>query len=91
MHKLLKQISVAVCFWYEFLDIVSALTLFVGYNMLVVGIGGPQIPCEKIFIIHLGGLHYSVRYQLSQPGNYVIVVKWGDKHIPGSPFNIVAK
>ena len=62
-----------------------------GYNMLVVGIGGPQIPCEKIFIIHLGGLHYSVRYQLSQPGNYTIVVKWGDKHIPGSPFNVVAK
>lgn len=59
--------------------------------MLFVGIGGPHIPCEKILVVHLGNLNYAVRYQLSQPGSYVLVVKWGDKHIPGSPFNITAK
>lgn len=59
--------------------------------MLFVGIGGPQIPCERIFIVHVGNLNYSVKYQLSQPGKYVLVVKWGENHIPGSPFNIVAK
>jgi filamin len=62
-----------------------------GYNMLVMGIAGPQIPCEQLTIIHLGRLQYTVKYRLSQPGNYVLMVKWGDQHIPGSPFNIVAQ
>jgi filamin len=62
-----------------------------GFNMLLVGIAGPRIPCEKILIEHQGNLKYTVKYQLSQPGNYTLVVKWGDQHIPGSPYNIVAK
>jgi len=59
--------------------------------MLVVGIGGPTIPCEYVTVLHLGRLQYTVKYKLSQPGNYILIVKWGDQHIPGSPFRIVAQ
>jgi len=62
-----------------------------GYNMLVVGIAGPTVPCEYVSVIHLGRLQYTVKYRLGQPGNYVLMVKWGDQHIPGSPFHLVAK
>jgi filamin len=59
--------------------------------MLVIGIAGPQVPCEQLHAIHMGRLKYVVKYQLSQPGSYQLIVKWGDQHIPGSPFNIVAQ
>ena len=62
-----------------------------GYNMLVVGIAGPRVPCEQLNVVHMGNLKYIVKYRLSQPGNYVLMVKWGDEHIRGSPFNIVAQ
>ena len=63
----------------------------VGYNMLVVGIAGPLVPCEQLSVVHMGNLKYIVKYRLSQAGNYVLMVKWGDQHIRGSPFNIVAQ
>jgi len=59
--------------------------------MLVIGIAGPNVPCEQLHAIHMGRLKYMVKYQLSQPGNYKMIVKWGDEHILGSPFNIVAQ
>jgi len=59
--------------------------------MLVVGISGPSVPCEYLTVVHLGRLQYSVKYRLGQPGNYVLMVKWGDQHIPGSPYQLVAK
>lgn len=62
-----------------------------GFNMLIVGIAGPQIPCEQLHVLHMGRLKYVVKYQLSQPGNYTLMVKWGDQHIRGSPFSIVAQ
>jgi len=62
-----------------------------GFNMLLLGIAGPTIPCEHLTAIHLGRLQYTVKYRLSMPGQYVLVVKWGDQHIPGSPYRIVAQ
>nr|XP_061814514.1 filamin-B-like isoform X1 [Nerophis lumbriciformis] len=59
-----------------------------GKNMLVVGVHGPQVPCEEVLIKHLGDLHYNVSYVLRERGDYVLVVKWGDDHIPGSPFHV---
>ncbi|XP_037107046.1 filamin-B isoform X2 [Syngnathus acus] len=60
-----------------------------GKNMLVVGVHGPQVPCEEVLIKHLGDLHYNVSYVLRERGDYVLVVKWGEDHIPGSPFHVV--
>ncbi|XP_077428421.1 filamin B a isoform X1 [Vanacampus margaritifer] len=60
-----------------------------GKNMLVVGVHGPQVPCEEVLIKHLGDLHYNVSYVLRERGDYMLVVKWGEDHIPGSPFHVV--
>uniref|UniRef100_A0A3Q2DPS8 Filamin-B-like n=1 Tax=Cyprinodon variegatus TaxID=28743 RepID=A0A3Q2DPS8_CYPVA len=59
-----------------------------GKNMLLVGVYGPQVPCEEVLVKHLGNLQYNVSYVLKEQGNYILVVKWGDDHIPGSPFNV---
>ncbi|XP_024125017.1 filamin-B isoform X2 [Oryzias melastigma] len=60
-----------------------------GKNMLLVGVYGPQAPCEEVLVKHMGNLQYNVTYILKERGNYILVVKWGDDHIPGSPFNVV--
>uniref|UniRef100_A0A8C9Z4G8 Filamin A n=1 Tax=Sander lucioperca TaxID=283035 RepID=A0A8C9Z4G8_SANLU len=59
-----------------------------GRNMLLVGVDGPKVPCEEILVKHLGNRMYNVSYQLKEEGEYILVVKWGDEHIPGSPYHI---
>ncbi|XP_061910179.1 filamin-A isoform X1 [Entelurus aequoreus] len=59
-----------------------------GRNMLLVGVDGPKVPCEEILVKHLGNRLYNVSYQLKDKGEYVLVVKWGNDHIPGSPFHV---
>ncbi|CAJ1055137.1 filamin-A isoform X2 [Xyrichtys novacula] len=59
-----------------------------GRNMLLVGVDGPKVPCEEILVKHLGNRLYNVSYQLKEKGEYILVVKWGDEHIPGSPYHI---
>ncbi|XP_035517689.1 filamin-C-like [Morone saxatilis] len=59
-----------------------------GKNMLLVGVHGPHVPCEEVLVKHLGNLQYNVSYVLKERGNYILVVKWGDDHIPGSPFQV---
>ncbi|XP_077979659.1 filamin-A-like [Glandiceps talaboti] len=60
-----------------------------GQNMLTVGIAGPKTPCDEILVKHNGRNRYVINYVLKEKGSYVLVVKWGEDHIPGSPFNIV--
>ncbi|XP_071960404.1 filamin-A-like isoform X2 [Antedon mediterranea] len=59
-----------------------------GHNMLMVGIAGPKTPCEEILVKHNGRNRFIVNYTLKDIGEYMLVVKWGDEHIPGSPFHI---
>ncbi|KAG7278458.1 hypothetical protein CRUP_038753 [Coryphaenoides rupestris] len=59
-----------------------------GRNMLLVGVDGPKVPCEEILVKHVGNRVYNVSYQLKDKGEYILVVKWGDQHIPGSPYHI---
>jgi len=61
-----------------------------GNNVLYVGVYGPEIPCDEVIIKHKGDKKYSVSYVVHQKGEYIIFVKWGDEHIPGSPFRVVA-
>lgn len=65
------------------------MSLAVGINMLMVGVMGPKLPCEEVRVRHMGHNQYSVSYLVQERGNYVLVVKWGDQHIPGSPFHVV--
>ncbi|XP_030585128.1 filamin B a isoform X2 [Archocentrus centrarchus] len=59
-----------------------------GKNMLLVGVHGPQVPCEEVLVKHVGNLQYNVSYVLKERGDYILVVKWGEDHIPGSPFQV---
>lgn len=61
----------------------------IGTNLLLVGMHGPTIPCEEVSIKHLGNNHYEVSYMVKEKGSYVLAVKWGEQHIPGSPFLVV--
>lgn len=59
-----------------------------GNNILYVGVYGPKSPCEEVFIKHLGRNNYQVNYVVRERGEYIVIVKWGDEHIPGSPFKV---
>ncbi|ESO10099.1 hypothetical protein HELRODRAFT_72745 [Helobdella robusta] len=62
-----------------------------GHNMLLVGVMGPELPCEEVSIRYSGDGQYTVIYRPGERGEYVLVVKWGEQHIPGSPFKIVVQ
>lgn len=59
--------------------------------MLLVGVLGPHTPCEEVHIRHVGRNQYTVSYLVKERGKYVLIVKWGDEHIGGSPFHIVVQ
>ncbi|XP_062702645.1 filamin-A isoform X6 [Aedes albopictus] len=59
-----------------------------GNNILFVGIYGPKGPCDEVFIKHTGRNQYQVNYLVRERGDYILLVKWGDDHIPGSPFKV---
>uniref|UniRef100_A0A6Q2WZT7 Calponin-homology (CH) domain-containing protein n=1 Tax=Esox lucius TaxID=8010 RepID=A0A6Q2WZT7_ESOLU len=60
-----------------------------GTNMLLVGVHGPRIPCEDVYVKHMGNRLYTVTYTVKDQGNYTVIVKWGDESVPGSPFSVV--
>lgn len=59
-----------------------------GANILFVGVHGPKGPCEEVFVKHAGRNQYNVSYMVRDRGEYIVIVKWGDDHIPGSPFKV---
>ncbi|XP_028841248.1 filamin-C-like isoform X1 [Denticeps clupeoides] len=59
-----------------------------GTNMLMVGVHGPKTPCEEVYVKHVGNRLYNVTYTVREKGNYVVIVKWGDDTVPGSPFHV---
>jgi len=59
-----------------------------GSNVLFVGVFGPETPCDEVYVKHQGDKQYGVSYKLKEKGQYILYVKWGEEHIPGSPFHI---
>ncbi|XP_008201955.1 filamin-A isoform X1 [Nasonia vitripennis] len=59
-----------------------------GNNILFIGMHGPKGPCEEVFLKHTGRNSYNVSYLVRERGEYILIVKWGDDHIPGSPFKV---
>ncbi|XP_055906885.1 filamin-A isoform X2 [Eupeodes corollae] len=59
-----------------------------GNNILYVGMYGPKGPCEEFNIKHTGLNNYNVSYMVRERGEYILIVKWGEEHIPGSPFKV---
>lgn len=60
-----------------------------GCNILFVGICGPKGPSDEISIKKLSKNSYKVRYLIKDAGEYLLVVKWGEEHVPGSPFLVL--
>lgn len=54
----------------------------------MVGVHGPRTPCEDVAVKHMGNKLYNVTYTVMEKGNYVVIVKWGDETVPGSPFHV---
>ncbi|XP_043279891.1 filamin-A isoform X2 [Venturia canescens] len=59
-----------------------------GNNIIFVGVHGPKGPCEEVFVKHTGRNNYNVSYLVRERGEYIVIVKWGDDHIPGSPYKV---
>ncbi|XP_022262239.1 filamin-B isoform X2 [Canis lupus baileyi] len=59
-----------------------------GSNMLLIGVHGPTTPCEEVSMKHVGNQQYNVTYVVKEKGDYILAVKWGEEHIPGSPFHV---
>lgn len=60
-----------------------------GSNILFVGICGPRGPSEEISIKKVATNKFKIRYFVKDTGEYVIAVKWGEDHVPGSPFLVL--
>lgn len=52
------------------------------------GIYGPKTPCEEVQIKHTGRNNYAVSYVVRERGDYILIIKWGEDHIPGSPYKV---
>jgi len=60
-----------------------------GCNLLLVGVLGPGGPCEEVSVRRVSNTQtYMVSYCPSVAGQHMIVVKWADQHITGSPFHV---
>uniref|UniRef100_A0A5K4F492 Filamin-related n=1 Tax=Schistosoma mansoni TaxID=6183 RepID=A0A5K4F492_SCHMA len=59
-----------------------------GNDVLLIGICGPKQASEEVVVKHLSNNQYTVSYRVFQSGKHFLVIKWGDQHIPGSPFVI---
>uniref|UniRef100_S4RPV3 Uncharacterized protein n=1 Tax=Petromyzon marinus TaxID=7757 RepID=S4RPV3_PETMA len=57
-----------------------------GNNMLLVGVHGPHVPCEEVVVKHTGKGAYAVSYTLKERGEHILVLMWGNEHVPGSPY-----
>lgn len=64
------------------------LPLSPGTNMMMVGVHGPKTPCEEVYVKHMGNRVYNVTYTVKEKGDYILIVKWGDESVPGSPFKV---
>ncbi|CAG0910817.1 unnamed protein product, partial [Cyprideis torosa] len=59
-----------------------------GQNILYVGVVGPKEPSNEVFVKHTGRNNYTVNYAVHERGDHVLIIKWGDEHVPGSPFKV---
>ena len=62
-----------------------------GNGFLEVGVCGAYVPAEFVSIKHNGDYTFSVTYDIPEPGETTISVKWHGQHLKGSPFTVVTK
>ncbi len=59
-----------------------------GTGLLEVGVCGSYVPADLISVHHNGNYTFNVSYEISEPGETTISVKWHGQHLTGSPFTI---
>ncbi|KAL8615195.1 hypothetical protein ACOMHN_029211 [Nucella lapillus] len=59
-----------------------------GNNMMFVGMMGPERPVDELVVKFVGSSKYSVSYKVTMKGRYILVLRWGDQDLPGSPYNV---
>lgn len=60
-----------------------------GFNMMYASFLGPsRNTIHECGIKHMGGQIYEVKYTCKDRGDAMLVVKYGDEQIPGSPFRL---
>lgn len=60
-----------------------------GFNMISASFLGPtRNTIHECGVKHLGGSIYEVKYTCKDKGDAILIVKYGDEQIPGSPFRL---
>ncbi|GFU29293.1 filamin-A, partial [Nephila pilipes] len=59
-----------------------------GNNLLFCSVYGPKGPSDEVHVKTIGKNLYQVNFTVKERGDHIVVVKWGDDHIPGSPFKV---
>uniref|UniRef100_A0A6G1SDR5 Filamin-A n=1 Tax=Aceria tosichella TaxID=561515 RepID=A0A6G1SDR5_9ACAR len=60
-----------------------------GFNMIYVSFLGPnRNTIHECSVKHMGGQIYEVKYTCKDKGDAMLMVKYGDEQIPGSPFKL---
>ncbi|KAK7101853.1 hypothetical protein V1264_020173 [Littorina saxatilis] len=59
-----------------------------GNNILYVGMKGPKSPVDELTVKFIGNNQYTINYTVKQQGQYILIVRWGEEDIPGSPFAV---
>ena len=62
-----------------------------GTGLLEVGVCGAYVPVQFVSVQHNGDYTFSVSYDIPEPGETTISVKWHGQHLTGSPFTVVTK
>lgn len=57
-----------------------------GSSVLFAAILGPGGRQGQVRLKHMGKNTYRVDYHARDSGNHLLYVKWGEEHVPGSPF-----
>ena len=57
-----------------------------GSGLLEVGVSGSYVPVDFVSVRHNGDYTFRVSYDVSNPGETTISVKWHNQHLTGSPF-----
>lgn len=57
-----------------------------GTDVLLVGIYGPKQTSEEVNIKHMFNNQYTISYRIFERGQHILVVKYGNHDVPGSPF-----
>lgn len=62
-----------------------------GSGSLEVGVCGAYVPAEFVSVKHNGDYTFSVTYDIPEPGETQISVKWHGQHLTGSPFTVITQ